>query len=107
MDFIGPDHVWEGPVHGGFTTRQDMVDISGPAPVTALNETWTLTAYVMPGAARPVHVFGLEIVQSCATSAPLILPEYHYRWPRVPRSIVVARRPECTHPHLRRPRRPG
>lgn len=78
VDFVGLDRVWQGPVHGGFVTRQDMVDLSGPAPVTALNETWTLTAYAMPGSSRPVHVFDLEIVQTCATEDPLLLPEYHY-----------------------------
>lgn len=78
VDFMGLERVWEGPVHGGFVSRQDMVDISGPAPVTALNEAWTLTAYAMPGTARPVHVFDLDIVQTCATNDPLILPEYHY-----------------------------
>ena len=78
VDFMGLEKVWEGPVHGGFVSRQDMVDISGPAPVTALNESWTLTAYAMPGTARPVHVFDLDIVQTCATNDPLILPEFHY-----------------------------
>ena len=78
VDFMGLEKVWEGPVHGGFVSRQDMVDVSGPAPVTALNESWTLTAYAMPGAARPVHVFDLDIVQTCATNDPLILPEFHY-----------------------------
>ncbi len=78
VDFMGLDRAWEGPVHGGFVSRQDMVDLSGPAPVTALNETWTVTAYVMPGSTRAVHVFDLEIVQTCATNDPLILPEYHY-----------------------------
>lgn len=78
VDFMGLEKVWEGAVHGGFVSRQDMVDLSGPSPVTALHETWTLTAYVMPGTARPVHVFDLEIMQTCATADPLILPEYHY-----------------------------
>lgn len=78
VDFLGLDRVWEGPVQGGIVTRQAMVDLTTGAPITVLNETWTLTAYAMGDAARPVHIFDLEIEQVCATEDPLILPEYHY-----------------------------
>ena len=79
-DFVALDRTWSGPVHGGFEARLRMVDLSGPAPVTALNETWRVTAYTVPATAgvAPVGVFDLEITQTCATNDPLELPKYHY-----------------------------
>jgi hypothetical protein len=72
------DRTWSGPVHAGFTSRQRQVDLSAPSPVTALNETWEVTLYDVPGAAVPMRVFDLVITQTCATGDPLILPEYRY-----------------------------
>lgn len=79
-DFVSLDRTWAGPVHGGFESRLKMVDLSAPAPVTALNETWQVTAYSIPAAtgAIPARVFDLEITQTCATNDALELPKYHY-----------------------------
>jgi hypothetical protein len=74
-DFVALDRTWSGPVHGGFESRLQMVDLSAPTPVTALNETWRVTAYAV---APAVRVFDLEITQTCATNDPLELPKYHY-----------------------------
>ncbi|MCX6954702.1 MAG: PmoA family protein [Verrucomicrobia bacterium] len=77
-EFVALDRTWSGPVHGGFEARLKMVDLSAPAPVVALNETWQVTLYDIGGASRPVRMFDLVTTQSCATADPLILPEYHY-----------------------------
>ena len=77
-EFVALDRTWNGPVHGGFTARLKMVDLSAPTPVTALNETWQVTVYDVGGASRPVRMFDLVTTQSCASADPLILPEYHY-----------------------------
>jgi hypothetical protein len=69
------DEVWSGGVHAGLRTRHRHVDLSGPQPVTALRETWEVRAYV-PGARY--GVFDLDVRQTSAAPAPLILPEYHY-----------------------------
>jgi hypothetical protein len=58
--------------------RQRHLDVSAPSPVVALDESWTVTLYNVPGTAKPVHVFDLVMTQTCATADPLILPEYHY-----------------------------
>jgi hypothetical protein len=78
VEFVAIDRTWSGPVHGGFVSRQRMVDLSAAAPVAALNETWEVTVYDVPGAAVPMRVFDLTITQACATADPLVLPQYHY-----------------------------
>lgn len=78
VEFAALDHTWSGPVHAGFISRQRQVDISAPSPVTALNETWEVTLYDIPGPTTPLRVFDLVITQTCATDDPLILPEYRY-----------------------------
>ena len=77
-DFVALDRTWSGPVHGGFAARLKMVDLSAPAPVTAVQVAWQLTAYDVAGAAPPVRMFDLVITHTCATADPVILPEYHY-----------------------------
>lgn len=78
VKFAGLDRAWSGPVHGGFVARHEHIDLSAPSPVKALDETWEVTAYDVPGAARPVRVFDLVSTMTCATADPLILPPYHY-----------------------------
>lgn len=79
-DHVALERTWEGAVHGGFAARLQMVDLSAPQPVVALNETWKVTSYRVVTAAgtAPVNVFDLEVTQTCATSDPLVLPQYHY-----------------------------
>lgn len=78
VEFERLARAWSGPVHGGFVAHHRHVDLSAPSPVVALHETWVVTQYHVPGAARPVRVVDVESTQKCATSDPLILPEYHY-----------------------------
>lgn len=77
-DLVAVDRTWGGPVHGGLEARLKMVDLSADQPVTVLNESWRLTVYALAGGARPARMFDLLVTQTCATSDPLILPQYHY-----------------------------
>jgi hypothetical protein len=70
--------LWAGEVHGGFEAELRMTDLSGPVPVDALIDRWSVKAYAIKGPAKPMHVFDLTTTQTCATSDPLELPEYHY-----------------------------
>lgn len=74
-DLAALDRTWDGPVHGGFEARLQMVDLSAPQPVVALNETWRVTAYNGPA---DVRVFDLVVTQTCATTDAVELPKYHY-----------------------------
>lgn len=76
--FVGLDRTWEGPVHGGFAARHEMIALSGPEPAKALDAAWTVTAYAVGGTPRPVRMFDLELEHRTATADPLVLPEYHY-----------------------------
>ncbi|MDP3068930.1 MAG: PmoA family protein [Opitutaceae bacterium] len=77
-ELVALDRSWSGPVHGGFSARLKSVDLSAPAPVTALHTTWELTAYDLAGAARPARLFDLTVTHTAASQDPLVLPEYHY-----------------------------
>jgi hypothetical protein len=77
-DFVALERMWNGPVHGGFVSRQEMVDLGAPTPLVVLNETWTVSVYDVAGATRPVRMFDLVLTQTCATNDPLALPKYHY-----------------------------
>jgi hypothetical protein len=70
--------LWSGEAFGGFEAEMHMNDLSGPKPVTALLDHWSVKAYAIKGAPKPMHVFDLTTTQTCATSDPLELPEYHY-----------------------------
>lgn len=74
VEFAGLDATWSGPVHGGFTARTTYVDRSGPTPIPALHEFWSVRTYPLAEAT----VIDLVITQVCATADPLILPEYRY-----------------------------
>ena len=70
--------LWAGEVHGGFDAELRMTDLSGTAPIDALIDRWSVKAYAIKGAPKPMHVFDLTTTQSCATQDPVELPEYHY-----------------------------
>ena len=74
----GGGRLWSGEVYGGFEAEMHMNDLSGPKPITALLDRWSVTAYAVPHAPKPMHVFDLTTTQTCATNAPLELPQYHY-----------------------------
>ena len=69
---------WNGPVHGGFVARQQMIDFTAGQPTVALNETWTITAYHVAYASPAARVFDLHITQTCATTDPVVLPKHLY-----------------------------
>lgn len=75
---VSLDTVWSGPVHAGFRARHRYVDLTAPTPQDALNETWTVHLFDVQGSGRPYRIFDLEVVQTTASSSPLLLPEYHY-----------------------------
>lgn len=74
------DSTWSGPVQAGLTARHRYVDRTGPAPVTALYEEWTLRVYrVSTGEEEPDYrLFDLAVTQTTASASPLILPKYRY-----------------------------
>ena len=78
-DFVALDRTWEGPVHGGFAARHRMVDLSAPAPLDVLHETWEVTAYdYRPQHGPAARVFDLVFTQRGVTDSPLVLPKFHY-----------------------------
>jgi len=74
----GGGRLWSGEVYGGFEAEMHMNDLSGPKPITALLDRWSVTAYAISHAPKPMRVFDLTTEQACATKDPLELPEYHY-----------------------------
>lgn len=66
-------------VTGGFAeirARHRFVDLTAPAPVTVLEEDWTVRVAATPPGAP--HVFDLELLQRNMSGHPLKLPKYHY-----------------------------
>lgn len=72
------DEAWSGAVQGGIRARHRYVDLGTPAPTTVLREAWTLRVFAVGGGRRPYALFDLDVAHECATSQPLVLPEYHY-----------------------------
>jgi hypothetical protein len=78
VEFVAVDAQWNGAVHAGIKTRNRYRELITPDQATVLHETWTVRAYAFgPGEARHT-LFDVEIVQTCATPAPLLLPKYYY-----------------------------
>lgn len=77
VDFKSIGSSWSGAVYGGFTSQQDYVALTGPAPKTALNEEWDVRLYNLGGSSG-YYMFDVVATQSCATSSPLVLEEYRY-----------------------------
>jgi hypothetical protein len=78
VEFVSLDDTWSGPVHGGLRARHRFVDLTAPEPVTALNESWEVRAYALPGEAASYWMFDLVSEQHCATAHAIRLPEYRY-----------------------------
>ena len=79
VEFVALDKTWSGPVHAGFVSRLREVDLTAPTPKTALNETWNVQLFALGNDAdHPYFVFDVEVTDTCATDAPLKLPEYRY-----------------------------
>lgn len=77
VEFETVEHIWSGVVHGGFRATHRFVDLTSALPVTALNETWQVTAYAAQPSSRH-WIFDLVSEQQCATDKELKLPEYRY-----------------------------
>jgi hypothetical protein len=78
VEFVAVERTWGGPVHGGFVSRQRLLDLSTRPAVAAIDETWVVTVYNLPGGAAPMRIVDLTITHACATADPLGLPQYHY-----------------------------
>ena len=74
VEHVAVDSIWEGPVHGGFKSRLQQVDLTGEVPTPALNEAWSVKVYNTP----MVHLFDLAIQQQLATDSTLHLLEHLY-----------------------------
>jgi hypothetical protein len=74
----GLDASWEGPVHGGFRSRHQYVDLSAGDPTPALNETWEVQVYDTHDGSAPHWILDLNVVHTTATDSALYLPEYRY-----------------------------
>ena len=78
VEFESPGPAWSGAVEAGFESHHRFVDLSAPTPKVALKETWEVAVYNVGQSDKPYRMFDLTSFQECASSAPLILPEYHY-----------------------------
>jgi hypothetical protein len=78
VEFASLVENWSGPVHGGFVTRHRFVDLTATEPKVALNETWEVRVYKTGLSGKPAWIFDLVSTQECASSSPLILPQYYY-----------------------------
>lgn len=74
VEFVAVDEVWEKDGKAGFKARHRFVDMTAKPEKVALLETWEVS--VAGGGER--RVIDIAITQTCATDAPLELPEYHY-----------------------------
>ncbi|MFM2198620.1 MAG: hypothetical protein RLZZ505_2052 [Verrucomicrobiota bacterium] len=66
---------WSGPVHAGLEAENEYTDLTGGAPVIALNESWTVKAYAV---SEKFHLLELEFEHTMAGDDDLKLPEYRY-----------------------------
>ena len=74
VEFVELDEVWQKDGKAGFKARHRFVDMTAKPEKVALLETWEVT--VSSDGKR--NVMDLVITQTCATDAPMKLPEYHY-----------------------------
>ena len=77
-EFLGIERSWNGPVHGGFVARQQMVDFTGPKSTPAINESWEVTTWRVEGVSPAARVFDLLITQEATTSDPVVMPKNLY-----------------------------
>lgn len=76
VEFVKLGQTWSGPVQAGFVAHHRFIDLTSGQPKPALNETWNVAAYKVPGA--DYYLFDLVSTQTCATASPLELPKYYY-----------------------------
>jgi hypothetical protein len=78
VDFDSLSGTWQGPVHAGFDTKLNHIDLVPATDVTALHERWVVTVYRTHEGTAPYFIFDLDSTQECATSSPLTLDDYRY-----------------------------
>lgn len=78
VEFIAVDKTWSGQLHAGFKARTRSIDMSAAKPATVLNDEWEVTVYKVGQGQKAYSMFDLVSTQYCATSSPLLLPEYRY-----------------------------
>jgi hypothetical protein len=78
VEWVGLEASWEGPLHAGFRAKHRFVDLTAPAPVVALHETWHVTVFRPAAHSAKAWMFDLESEQTCATAQSVKLPTYHY-----------------------------
>ncbi len=78
-DFLPTGQAGKGhPVFEQLAATLTMTDLTGPAPIPALHDHWTVRLYDVPSGPKPMVVFDLTTTQLCAGQDALELPQYHY-----------------------------
>lgn len=78
VEFVALDDVWQKDGAAGLKARHQFVDLLATPPKTALLETWEIRVTGDNSEKLPRYFIDLTSTQTCATSAPLKLPRYHY-----------------------------
>ena len=78
VELVSLDSVWSGPVEAGLRARHRYVDRTVTPAKDALHESWTIRVYHIPHAGASYRLFDLELLQTPASSSPVILQEYLY-----------------------------
>ena len=74
VEFVALDDIWQKNGKAGLKARHQFVDLTASPPKIALLETWELVVSVVGNA----YCIDFSSIQTCATTSPLKLPEYHY-----------------------------
>ena len=75
VEVTGLHSQWSGPVHAGFSSSHQFVDLIAKPKKVALTETWRVQVYAT---GKAYHLFGLESVQRCAGGSKILFPQYRY-----------------------------
>ncbi len=75
VEFTGLHSQWSGPVHAGFSSSHQFVDLIAKPKKVALTETWRVQVYAT---GKAYHLFELESVQRCAGGSKIQFPQYRY-----------------------------
>lgn len=78
VEFVALDDTWSGGVYAGFKARTRSVDVSAPKPKPVLNEEWEVNVYRVGQGQTAYSMFDVVVTQTCASTSPLLLPEYRY-----------------------------
>lgn len=78
VDLAEMNGIWNGPVTGGLVATLVHSDITTNPRTPALNEQWIVTVYKTHEGAQPYFIYDVDSTQTTASSAKLILEQYHY-----------------------------